>query len=249
MKEAGGSTVMKATLYGSRLSPFVEKVARALQLKRIDFAVVDPKGPNDLKKWNPTTGKMPVLDIGGEKPFDSTLILRRLDELVPEPPLVSRDPEIAARQRFLEDWSDESLYWYVMALRWNPVNSKATIAQLSEFVPAALRPVVGMVLGWKLGAQARSQGLGRLSLGTVLDELGRRFDELEVLLGDKPFFFSDVVSVADLALFGQFATMRSGPTPQAARLLDARPKLAAFFDRVDAATAAPPSTARNLHAA
>lgn len=240
---------MKATLYGSRLSPFVEKVARALQLKRIDFTVVDPRGPNDLKKWNPTTGKMPVLDLGDEKPFDSTLILRRLDELVPEPRLVSRDPEIAARQRFLEDWSDESLYWYVMALRWNPANSRATIAQLAEFVPAALRPVAGIVFNWQIGGQARAQGLARLSLGTVLDELGRRFDELETFLGDKPFFYSDSVSVADLALFGQFATMRSGPTPQGARLLDARPKLAAFFDRVDAATAAPPAAARNLNAA
>lgn len=239
---------MKATLYGSRLSPFVEKVARALQVKRIEFDVVDPRGPNDLKKWNPTTGKMPVLDIGGEKPFDSTLILRRLDDLVPEPPLASRDPEIAAKQRFLEDWSDESLYWYVMALRWNPANSKATIAQIAEFMPAPLRPVLGVVLNWQIGGQARAQGLARLPLGTVLDELGRRFDELEVFLGDKPFFFSDAVSVADLALFGQFATLRSGPTPQGARLLDARPKLAAFFDRVDAATAAAPPV-RKLDAA
>lgn len=239
---------MKATLYGSRLSPFVEKVARALQLKRIDFTVVDPKAPTDLKKWNPATGKMPVLDIGGEKPFDSTMILRRLDELAPEPPLVSRDPAIAAKQRFMEDWSDESLYWYVMALRWNPANTKATIAQLSAFVPAALRPVAGLVFNWQIGGQARSQGLARLPLGTILDELARRFDELEVFLGDKPFFFSDSVSVADLALFGQFATMRSGPTPQGARLLDARPGLAAFFDRVDVATAGARS-ARDLDAA
>ena len=210
--------------------------------------VIDPRGPNDLKKWNPTTGKMPVLDIGGEKPFDSTLILRRLDEIVPEPPLVSRDPAVAAKQRFLEDWSDESLYWYVMALRWNPANTKATIAQLSAFVPAALRPVVGVVFKWQLGGQARAQGLARLTLGTILDELGRRFDELEVFLGDSPFFFSDAVSVADLALFGQFAALRSGPTPQGARLLDARPKLCAFFDRVDAATAGAPQS-RDLHAA
>jgi glutathione S-transferase len=238
---------MKGTLYGSRLSPFVEKVARALQLKRVEFTVVDPRGPNDLKKWNPTTGKMPVLDLNGEKLLDSTLILRRIDELIPAPPLVSRDPEIAARQRFLEDWSDESLYWYTMALRWNPANSKATIAQLSAFVPAALRPVAGMVFSWQLGGQARGQGLARLPLGTVLDELGRRFNELEAFLGDGRYFFSDSVSVADLALFGQFATLRSGPTPQGARLLDQRPKLSAFFDRVDAATAA--VAAPTLHAA
>ena len=227
---------MKATLYGSRLSPFVEKVARALQLKGVDITSVDIKGPNDLKKWNPTTGKMPVLEIAGEKLFDSTLILRRLDAIVPEPRLVSPDPETAAKQRFVEDWSDESLYWYVMALRWCPENAKATVAQLAEFLPALLRPLAGIVFPRQIGSLARAQGLARLPLAIVLEELGHRFDELCVLLGDRRFFFGDEVSVADLAVFGQLSTLRSGPTPQGARLLDARPALAALFDRVDAAT-------------
>lgn len=228
---------MKATLYGSRLSPFVEKVARALQLKAVDFEVVDVRGPNDLRRWNPTTGKMPVLEVGGMKLFDSTLILRRLDEIVPSPPLVSVHADVAAKQRFIEDWSDESLYWYVMALRWNPQNAKATVAQIAAFVPAPLRPVAGVLFNWQIGGQARAQGLARLPMEIVLDELGRRLDELCVFLGDEPFFFSESPSVADLAVFAQLATLRSGPTPQGARLLDARPALAAFFDRVDAATA------------
>ena len=78
---------MKATLYGNRLSPFVEKVARALQVKEIEFKLVGLKSPGDLRKWNPTTGKMPVLDIGGERLHDSTFICRKLEEIVPQPPL------------------------------------------------------------------------------------------------------------------------------------------------------------------
>lgn len=228
---------MNATLYGDRLSPFVEKVARALQLKGVDFKLVGPKSPTDLKKWNPTTGKMPVLEIEGQKIFDSSLIVRRLDELIASPPLVSNDPANAARQRFVEDWSDESLYWYVMGLRWNPANARATSTQISAFLPAPLRPMAGMLLNWQIGGQARSQGLARLPLDMLLDELGRRFDELVVMLGDADFFFGDRVSVADLAIFGQLSTLRSGPTPQGAKLVDARPKLARFFDRVDVATA------------
>ena len=87
---------MKVTIYGSRLSPFVEKVIRGVQRKGRTWELIEPKSPSDLKKWNPQTGKMPVLDFNGERLFDSTFILRRLDELVPEPPLVSDDAVTAA---------------------------------------------------------------------------------------------------------------------------------------------------------
>ena len=58
-----GETIMEATLFGSRLSPFVEKVARTMQLKGLAFKLVEPKSPTDFKKWNPRTQKMPVLEL------------------------------------------------------------------------------------------------------------------------------------------------------------------------------------------
>jgi len=69
-------------------------------------------------------------------------------------------------------------------------------------------------------------------------ELGGLFDSLCVLLGDRPFFFSDQISAADLAIFGQMRTMKSGPTPQCEELISERPRLAEFFRRVDEATKA-----------
>jgi glutathione S-transferase len=227
---------MEATLYGSRLSPFVEKVARAMQLKAVPFRHVDLKSPTDLKKWNPKTGKMPVLDIDGQRHHDSTFILRKLDELVPEPALFSKDAGTAARQRLLEDWSDESLYWYMMGCRWAPENESDTVEQLLESAPFFLRPVGRLLFPRLIGGQARAQGLARLPLSTLVTELGGHFDELLVLLGDKPFFFSDTVGAADLALFGQMKTMKSGPTPQCEELISGRPRLAEFFRRVDETT-------------
>jgi hypothetical protein len=35
--------------------------------------------------------------------------VRRLDEIEPNPPLLSSEPVVAAQQRLLEDWSDEAL--------------------------------------------------------------------------------------------------------------------------------------------
>ena len=146
------------TLFGSRLSPFVEKVARALQLKRLGFREVDVKSPFDLRRWNPTTGKMPVLELDGERIYDSTFILRRLDEVEPEPPLFAEDPAIAAAQRLLEDWSDESLYWYLMALRWAKPNAAATIEQITGSVPSLLRPLVAPLIARQIGSTSRPSG-------------------------------------------------------------------------------------------
>jgi glutathione S-transferase len=70
---------VQVQIFGSRLSPFVEKVVRAVTLKRLPYTLVDVKSPLDFKRWNPQTGKMPVLDVDGERTYDSTLILRALD--------------------------------------------------------------------------------------------------------------------------------------------------------------------------
>jgi glutathione S-transferase len=233
------ATLDNVILFGSPISPFVDKVARALRVKRVPYTLREPQTPLDLGRWNPRTRKMPVLEIAGEREYDSTFILRRLDLRVPEPPLYAADPPTAARQRFLEDWSDESLYWYGMALRWCEANAVATADQIAATlpVPALVRPLLRPVLRWQIGSQAHSQGLGRLPLERVLEELARRLDELEVLLDAAPFFFATQPSAADLAVASQLRMLRSGPTPQAVELIGARPALAAYAARVDAASA------------
>jgi len=229
---------MSVALFGSRLSPFVEKVVRALQYKGLPFTLAPPRSPLDFKRWNPQTGKMPVLDVDGARTYDSSLILRRLDELVPEPALFDRNPSVAARQRFLEDWSDEALYWYGMGLRWSAVNASTTVAQLISDIgaPYLLRPLLGFVLQRQIQGQAIAQGLQRLPLAVLTAELGLRFDELQVWLDEHPFFFADRPSAADLAIFGQLHMLQSGPTPQAAELIAARRWLGEYYARVDAAT-------------
>lgn len=229
---------VRIELFGSRLSPFVEKCVRALHRKGLPFSLVPPRSPADFRRWNPRTRKMPVLAVDGTRVFDSTLILRRLDALVPTPPLFDQDARIGARQRFLEDWSDEALYWYGMALRWSDANAAATVAQIVGDIgaPRVLRPVLGVVLRRQIRAQAAGQGLQRLPLDILIGELTRRLDELAIWLDDRPFFFADQPSGADLALFGQLQMLQSGPTPQAAELIAARPWLGAYAGRVDGAT-------------
>ena len=225
--------MVELTLFGARLSPYVEKVASALEYKGLAFETVDLKSPGDLKKWNPTTGKMPVLEIDGEKLYDSTFILRRLDELQPEPRLYAEHSEVAARQRLMEDWCDESLYWYVMALRWAEPNKAATIAQIvPSSVPRWLLPLVGRFVERQIGGMVKAQGMGRMPYELVLRETGGLLDALAELLGARPYFHTERPGAADFALYGELVFGASEATPDFGALLADRPALTDFVKRL-----------------
>jgi len=227
---------MDVTIFGSRISPFVEKVCRALELKRIPFDIVEPGGPQDLRRWNRITGKMPVARIEGEQVIDSSFILRRIEKLQPSPALWSPDPGSAAAQRLIEDWCDESLYWQLMAMRWWKRNEKATAAQIAGSAPAPLRPLVGRLAPRLIGRSPRIQGFGRLPEAMLLEEFGARLDDLVALLDRRPFFFADRPGAADLALYGELHTGLSGPTPEVEALVGKRPALRDHMKRVEEAT-------------
>jgi glutathione S-transferase len=229
---------MAVRLMGFRISPFVEKVVRGLRYKKIDFEELRPRSPMELRKWSPT-GKMPVLEWDGERIYDSTFILRKLDEAVAEPALFAAEPRTAAKQRLLEDWSDESLYWYTMALRWAEPNADASTEQLAATVPALLRPLARPIFRRQISKMARAQGLARLPYDVLVSEYGKRLDDLVMLLRDQPFFYAESsigLSAADLAIFGQLTAARSGPTPQADELISHRPVLIDWLKRVDTLT-------------
>jgi glutathione S-transferase len=225
------------TIVGARLSPFVEKVVGAASYKRIPFELREPASVGEMRKLNPVTGKMPVAFFDEERVHDSSFILRRLDELAPDPPLFSADPQIAAAQRQLEDWSDESLYWHVMALRWSPRNEARTIEQLKVFVPGPLRWLAGPVFRRMVGGTTRAQGMGRLPYAELIRETGERLDDLVLLLAQRSFFYSSRPGAADFALRGQFRTGCNGATPDFAELVSERPSLSDWLKRVDEAAA------------
>lgn len=231
-------------LFGSPLSPFVKKVVRALHLKGMTYTLVEPRSPGDFKRWSPLTQKMPVLELDGERIYDSTFILRRLEALRPEPPLVSSDAAVAAAQRLFEDWADESLYWHVQALRWSPENRGRSMAQILRSVPPLLRPLVRSMIKRKLARAPWVQGLGRLPYEILTREIGMRLDEVGAILGDGTYLYSDRVSIADLALFGMLGSLTSDATPEGKVLLGERPSLQGYVERVDRATADPNSEGR-----
>ena len=99
-------------LYGPAGAPYVRKVRGALALKGEGHVLVEPRGPEDYRRWSPETGLLPVLEAGGHRIADSARILDWLEARRPEPPLVSPDAVAAQQQRRLERWVEDTLHFY-----------------------------------------------------------------------------------------------------------------------------------------
>lgn len=227
------------TLYGPARVPYTEKVRRALLFKGLPFELVEPATPEDYARWNPKSGMLPVLRIDDELIEDSTAILYELDRRHPDPPLFSADPTVAAQQRQLEDWADESFLWYFLKYR-SLIGKGAVLPLAAESTPAPSpgeRPTGALR---RLGAWLRAGGTWERPLTGLLRELGLRLDDLVKFLGTRPFFYSDRLSMADLGVYSMLFTMRNDSIPGACQLVLARPGLVAFMARIEEATPDPP---------
>jgi glutathione S-transferase len=221
------------TLYGAARVPYTEKVRRALLYKGLDFELQEPATVDDYQRWNPKSGVLPVLEVGGELIEDSTRILFALDERFPEPPLLAPDPMVAGQQRQLEDWADESFLWYWMKYR-RMLGADMPLPLKGEGPELPRKARSGLLR--RIGAWLRAGGTWERPITGLQRELGQRLDDLVNFLGARPFFYSDRLSMADLGVYAMLFTMRRDAIPGSARLLAERPTLVAFMARVEEAT-------------
>jgi len=214
------------TLYGPRQAPFVLKVELALVLKKLDFTSEEPSGPEDYKRWNPETGLLPVIEVDGIRVHDSSAILDFLDERFPEPPLLSSDPKLAASQRTLESWAEETFVFYWM----NHLRSLVRVDEAGDG-DSPVPPPTG-----SRSRLSRRKKAPRLNLQEGLGkEFGQRLDDLVNFLGRRPFFYSDRVSRADLAIYSFLLNMPSVAGPAVAAAVESRQALVDLMARVEAA--------------
>ncbi len=88
---------------------------KGLEYKRVDLLPVVHKG---VTRALFGTSTVPALRLDGEKLSGSRAIMRRLDELVPEPALYPGDPETRAKVEEAELWGDEVLQAAARRLTW-----------------------------------------------------------------------------------------------------------------------------------
>jgi glutathione S-transferase len=214
------------TLYGPRQAPFVLKVELALFLKKLEFDLEVPQGPEDYLRWSPETGLLPVIDVDGTRVHDSSAILDYLDERFPEPSLQSSDPKVATSQRRLESWAEETFLFYWMShLREMVRADEAAEGESSGPQRTGSRSLLS--LRKKAPSRNLEEGLGK--------EFGQRLDDLVTFLGRRPFFYSDRVSRADLAVYSFLHNIPGAAGPVVAAAVESRQALVDLMARVEAA--------------
>jgi len=229
--------VNKPILYQFRISPFCDKVRRAMYLKGLPWDVVEvPLVPTAKFKRISPTGKFPAVDFGGEIIVDSTNILEYLERLVPVPPLFPAAPRDRADALLLEDWADESLYFFDMTMRNWPQNRTSFIDDLLHAETGLKRSIMAAMVPGAVKKHAVAQGLGRKSEAQVTADLARHYDALVARLDGRDWLAGPAISIADIAVRAMHFVIDR--TIEGKRLTDARPALGQWAERVDRLTLA-----------
>jgi glutathione S-transferase len=128
----GGMRIRLYVVHGSHPCAAVEK---ALAIKGLDYKVFEWPPPMQAPMQRIIFGKrtVPGIRINGERISGSRPIMRRLDELVPEPPLLPADPAHRDRVLEAERWGDEVFQPVARELLWaGMVNTPAAMVSYAE---------------------------------------------------------------------------------------------------------------------
>jgi glutathione S-transferase len=211
------------------ISPFCGKIRKVLDLKGLPYRIVEYGGLRGIKARSlSSSGKLPVLDYDGVRIQDSSAIARLLDERHPDPSLMPAgvDRHLA---HLLEDWADESLYWFQLWARlYDPEALDRAVSFSCEGRPAYERVLFKHAL-LRYRRWVVAQGLGRYPRESVLENLRGHLTALEGRLTGSSGLAGDAVSIADIAAAAQLDELvRTSPLASEIR---ERPRLSAWLDR------------------
>ena len=226
-----------ATLYQFELCPYCHKVRAGLELKGIPYrqVQVDPTSKKQLPALpEGAPKKVPVLEFDGERVFDSTKILAFLDRQVPDRvPFYPSDPALRRKTEEVEQWVDDVLTFALPTViygTWTEAMKAAQVtARTSNF--GLVRNLMVRAGGSIIMHEVSKRILKKRGKTDGAAWMAQELDRFEAWLGEGPFVCGDAPTLADAAVHGALSCTREFPIH---RSLMARPRLAAWFDRVDA---------------
>jgi glutathione S-transferase len=196
------SEVIVHTIPGS---PFARATLATLEEKQVSWRIA-PLRPGQHREAahlarNPF-GRMPVIEHGDFILYETQAILRYIDRVWPQPGLTPSDPRAAAQMDQAMNVND----WYLFQGCGNVI--------------AFQRVIAPKLLGLTPDLAA---------IEAAMPNARRVFNELGRLLGDKPYFAGDQISLAEMMLIPQMDFMSQAP--EWSELTAALPNIVNWFER------------------
>ncbi len=225
------------TLAQFAVSPYCDKIRRVLRYKQIPFAIHEwPLAEvGSIREKNPT-GKLPLIEIDGTVIADSTNIALELERRYPTPALIPSDPAQRALVLALEDWADESLYFYEMTTRFGEQDFATNVGKLMGGAPKEMVEAMAPMLREMFKSTTTTQGIGRKSAAQLAEDVDRLFGAIEDLQRATGFVVGNSLTLADIAICCQAECV--GDSTIGKQVLQRRPALATYFQRIDELTRA-----------
>lgn len=198
----------KFTVHSIPGSPFGRAVLATLEEKGAPYRL-SPLAPGTLRSPEHLArhpfGRVPVLEHDGFLFYETQAILRYLDRVLPSPALTPADPKRAARMDQVMNVND----WYLFQ-------------------------GVGNVIGFHRVVGPRVLGLkpDEAAIEAAMPKARAVFEELARLLGERPWFSGEAISLADLLVAPQLAFFTQ--TPEWAVLGAPHANLVAWLARMEA---------------
>ncbi len=199
-------------------SPFSEKIRKILAYKKIAWRAVEQPVIMPKPKLVPLTGgyrRIPVLQIGADVWCDTGIIIRKLEELHPEPSLYPRGMEAACNA--LNMWADRRIFWSTTPV----IFEKLAAVVPKEFIEDRSKMMQGTDFA-QIGKAAPD----------ALNQLRAFLQLLDSSLASQPYILGDRFSLADAACFHPVWFLRAEPT--AFSHAQKFPNLMRWFERIDA---------------
>jgi len=195
---------MRLRLYVVHGSHPCAAVQKALSLKGLSYSVLEWPPPLQAPMQRLIFGArtVPGLRIDGEKVHGSRAIMRRLDELVPEPRLLPSDPAQRARVEEAERWGDEVFQPVARELVWaGMVNHPDAMVSYSEHSRLRL-PAPAVRLSAPLIARmaSRLNRTDEVVAGNDIRALPAQLDKVDGWIADGTIGDAEHPNVADLQL-------------------------------------------------
>ena len=195
------------TVHGIPGSPYVRAVLLMLEEKKADYRLAamafGAQRSEEYRRLQPF-GRIPVLDDGDFRLYETHAILRYLDRVLPEPPLVPEGPREAARVDQLIGITDSYVTRQISA-------------------PISFPRLVGPRFGLPADEAA---------IAAALPEAASTVAAIDALLGARDFLAGEALTIADLMMIPHLSYFAQ--TAEGAEILSGHPALVAWIARMEA---------------